>query len=83
MLKTKRETAKTYILVSHVFKTKVKEGPDYIFSVWCLVNYHINWEKLFFPSIHRARVVCYSLRKHECKLALNNAKKIHNCVDYF
>ena len=57
MLKTKRETAKTYILnffVSHVFKTKVKEGPDYIFSVWCLVNYHINWEKLFFPCVSQS-----------------------------
>ena len=49
MIKTKRKTAKTYIPVSHVFKKKVKEGPDYIYPVWCLVNYHINWEKTFFP----------------------------------
>ena len=54
MLKTKRETAKTYILVLNVFKTKVKEGPDYIFSVWCLVNYHINWEKLSFPCVSQS-----------------------------
>ena len=49
MLKTKRKTAKTYNPVSPVLRKKVKEGPDYICSVWCLVNYHINWEKLFFP----------------------------------
>ena len=54
MLKTKRKTAKTYNPVSHVFKKKVKEGPDYICSVRCLVNYHINWEKLFFSCISQS-----------------------------
>ena len=51
MLKTKRKSAKTYIPVSQVFKKKVKEGPDYICPVWCLVNYHINREKLFFVCV--------------------------------
>ena len=51
MLKTKRKTAKTCIPVSHVFEKKVKEGPHYICSDWCLVNYLINWEKLFFPCV--------------------------------
>ena len=37
MLRTKRKTAKTYNPVSR-FQKKVKEGPDYICSVWCLVN---------------------------------------------
>ena len=54
MLKTKRKTAKTHIPVSHVFKKKVKEGPDYICPVWCLVNYHINWQKLFFPCVSQS-----------------------------
>jgi len=54
MLKTKRKTAKTYIPVSHFFKKKVKEGPGYICPVWCLVNYHINWEKLFFPCVSQS-----------------------------
>ena len=55
MLKTKRKTAKTYNTVSHVLKKKkVKEGQDYICSVWCLVNYHINCEKLFFPCISQS-----------------------------
>ena len=51
MLRTKTKTAKTYIPVLHVFKTKVKEGPDYICSLWCLVNYDINRGKLFFPCV--------------------------------
>ena len=33
--------------------------------------------------VRRACVACYSSRKHERKLALNNAKKIHDCADYF
>ena len=43
MIKTKRKTAKTYIPVSHVFKKKVKEGPDYICPVWC-----------FFPCVSQS-----------------------------
>lgn len=31
---TKRKTAKTYPPVSHLLKKKVKEGPEYICSVW-------------------------------------------------
>ena len=51
---TKRKAAKTYIPVSHLLKKKVKEGPDYICSVWCLVSYQINWEKLFFPCVSQS-----------------------------
>ena len=53
LLNTKRKTAKTYIPVSHVFKKKVKEGPDYICSVWYLVNNHINRE-FFFPCVAKS-----------------------------
>ena len=55
MLKRKRKTAKTCNPVRITcFKKKVKEGPDYICSVCCLVNYHINWEKLFFACVSQS-----------------------------
>ena len=49
-VKNKKKNCKDlYSCIMHVFKKKVKEGSDYICFVWCLVNYHINWEKNFLP----------------------------------
>ena len=84
MLKTKRKTAKTYNTVSHVFKKKKERKGQitYVLSgVWSITTLiGKNFSSLAF---HRARHSCYSSRKPEGKLALNNAKKIHNCADYF
>ena len=52
--KTKRKTAKTYNPVSPVLRKKVKEGPDYICSVWCLVNYTFIGKNLFFPCVSQS-----------------------------
>ena len=73
MLKTKRKTAKAYNPVSHVFKKKRKERQIayVLFGVWSITTLiGKNFSSLAF---HRARVACYSSRKHEGKLVLNNA----------
>jgi len=68
-----------------MFSKKIKGRArlhNYVLSgVWSITTLiGKNFSSLAF---HRARVACYSSRKHEWKLNLNNAKKIHNCADYF
>ena len=77
MLKAKRKTAKTYNPVWHVFKKKkkVKEGPDYICSVRCLVNYHINREKLFFPCVSQSTPFLLLLAQTWRKARLEQCKE--------
>jgi len=73
ILKTKRKTAKT---VSHVFKKKkVKEGLDYICSLWCLVNYYINWEKHFFPCVSQSTRCMLLLAQTWMKARLEQCKE--------
>ena len=51
----KKERLQRLLILYHMFsKKKVKEGLDYICSAWCLVNYHINCEKLFFPCVSQS-----------------------------
>ena len=81
-VKNKKKDCKGLYSCITSLKKKVKEGPDYMCPVWCLVDYQIG-KKCSSLAFNRPRVACYSSRKHERNLALNNAKKIHNCTDYF
>ena len=54
VINKKKDCRDLYSCITCFQKKKVKEGPDYICPVWCLVNYHINWEKLFFPCVSQS-----------------------------
>ena len=41
-VKNKKKDCKDLYSCITCSQKKVKEGPDYICPVWCLVNYHIN-----------------------------------------
>ena len=76
MLKTKRKTAKTwYYCITCSQKKKVKEGQDYICCVWYLVNYHINWKKLFFPCVSQSTLFLLLLAQTWRKAHLKPCKE--------
>ena len=81
-VKNKKKDCKDLYSCITCFKKKGKARARLHMS--CLVFGQLpNWEKLFFPCVSQSMCCLLHLLKHERKFALNNAKKIHNCADYF